>query len=186
MRPLNFPSHFRPSTVSKLIYGGAMSTPADPWAVLGLPPGTSATEARAARRRLAKRFHPDLGSTSGTDMVFVNQAVAAIEAAGEPAAPGGDSFSVDALPVDAFEALFLVAYGLGEILVADEPYTLEFYLPEPLACFCVLSLVPEAGGSIVTIDLDPADGVAVPSVAEVRDLLMAELDCQQTHSHGPG
>ncbi len=163
-----------------------MSTPADPWTVLGLPPGATVREARAARRRLAKRFHPDLGSASGTDMVLVNQAVAAIEAAGEPAAPEGDSFSVDALPVEAFEALFLVAYGLGEILVADEPYTLEFYLPEPLACFCVLSLVPEAGGSIVTIDVSGAEGSEAPPVSEVRDLLAAELDCQQTHSPGPG
>jgi hypothetical protein len=163
-----------------------MSTPFDPWAVLGLPRGASAAQARAARRRLAKRFHPDLGSTSGTDMVLVNQAVAAIEATGERAAPEGDSFSVDALPVEAFEALFLVAYGLGEILVADEPYTLEFYLPDPLACFCALSLVPEAGGSIVTIDLGGAEGAEVPAVSEVRDLLVAELRCQQTHSPGPG
>ena len=71
----------------------------------------------------------------------------------EPGDP--DSFSVEMLPVEAFEALFVAAYGLGDILVADEPYLLELYLGEP-ACFCRLTLVPEAGGSLVTVEVGPA------------------------------
>jgi len=111
-------------------------------------------------------------------MVLVNRAVAEVEIrAGQPAVrmPDEDSFSVAVLPAEAFEALFVVGYGLGEVLVADEPYTLELYLPEPLECFCRLSLVPEAGGSIVTIDLAGADGKEAPPVGAVRDALVAEL-----------
>jgi hypothetical protein len=87
-----------------------------------------------------------------------------------------ESFTVAALPVEAFEALFLVAYGLGDILVADEPYVLEVYLPEPAPCFCRLELVPEAGGSIVTLDITAAEGAAPPPVAAVRDTFIAELN----------
>ena len=157
-----------------------MSTSFDPWAVLGLAPGASVAEARAARRRLAKQLHPDLASgDSGAGMVLVNRAVAEVETrAGQTPGQGErdeDSFSVAALPVEAFEALFVVGYGLGEVLVADEPYALELYLPEPLACFCALSLAPEAGGSIVTIDLTGADGSEPPPVGAVRDALVAEL-----------
>lgn len=193
-----------------------MSAPFDPWATLGLAPGASVAEARAARRRLAKQFHPDVSAPStGSAMAEINRAVAAVEAAqaapceGVEAGPdpsvGGpgpkaealedDSFGVAALPVDAFEALFLAAYGLGEILVADEPYTLELYLDEPVECFCTLSLAPEAGGSIVSIDLVAAEGSAPPPVVAVRDLLIAELSTiapgtdprsQQTHRPGQG
>ena len=157
----------------------------DPWAVLGLDPGSSMEEARAARRRLAKLLHPDLhGSERDAQMSLVNQALAAIEAAGPPppvpaasaAADDDTSFSIACLPAEAFEALFLAAYGLGDILVADEPYLLEVYLWEPVPCFCRLALVPEAGGSIVTVDISPAaDGLNVPEPGAVIGVLIAEL-----------
>ena len=91
-----------------------------------------------------------------------------------PADP--DSFSVSWLPVDAFEALFLAAYGLGDILSADEPYLLELYLNQP-PCFCRLSLVPEAGASLIFVEVSPAaDAVAAPQPAAVIDILVAELN----------
>jgi hypothetical protein len=233
----------------------------DPWTVLGLAPGASIVEARAARRRLAKQLHPDMHvAVSPAErvelarrMVLVNLALAEVEAAASEAAgvsrPGStthrpdvprpgrtsrragaaapppsrstrsgaptptpsrpgppdpsppaprrrsghlddetdhpyapaapldtDSFSVAALPAEAFEALFLVAYGIGDILVAEEPYTMELYLSEPASCFCQLSLVPEAGGSIVTIDLTPAEATDPPPAESVRDLLVSELN----------
>jgi hypothetical protein len=159
----------------------------DPWVVLGLDPGSSIADARAARRRLAKELHPDLhGGGRDAEMSLVNQALAQIEATWEPPAavapsPGADvdndeSFSIECLPAEAFEALFLAAYGLGDILVADEPYLLELYLWEPAPCFCRLSLVPEAGGSLVTVDISPAaDGLKVPEQGAVIDVLIAEL-----------
>jgi hypothetical protein len=170
----------------------------DPWAVLGLGPGSSLAEARAARRRLAKQLHPDLHTTRppveraelARRMTQVNLAIAELEAGGtdapgQPADPGShpaavaldaDSFTVGARPVDAFEAVFLAGYDLGEILVDDEPYALGLYLPDPTPCFCHLLLVPEAGGSIVTLDLTPAEGAGPPDVAAVRDLLVSELN----------
>jgi hypothetical protein len=87
-----------------------------------------------------------------------------------------DTFAVGALPADAFEALFLVAYGLGDILVGDEPYELEVYLSDSPACFCQLHIVPEAGGSLVTIDVSRAEGTELPAAEVVRDLLVAELN----------
>jgi hypothetical protein len=104
-------------------------------------------------------------------------------AATGPADP--DSFSVDCLPAEAFEALFVVAYGLGDILVTDEPYLLELYLNEPGPCFCRLSLVPEAGASLVTIEVSPATEsnsgevpgcVSTPEPAAVIAVLVAELN----------
>ncbi|MDQ1428855.1 MAG: hypothetical protein QOK39_2331 [Acidimicrobiaceae bacterium] len=178
----------------------------DPWAILGLVPGSSLAEARAARRRLAKALHPDLhagrpvaeSAALAARMTEVNLALAAIEHGGlstapaRPAAaaatkavpatqpdptPRDDTFSVDRLPAEAFEALFLAAYALGDILVADEPYLLELYLLEPAPCFCRVTLVPEAGGSIVTVDVSPArDGGTAPETAAVVDVLIAELN----------
>jgi hypothetical protein len=188
----------------------------DPWAILGLVPGSSLAEARTARRRLAKALHPDLhagrpvaeSAALAARMTEVNQALTAIELDGprataaqpapaEPAAerdpapapqpdpaphagsttPLEDTFSIDWLPAEAFEALFLAAYGLGDILVADEPYLLELYLLEPAPCFCRVTLVPEAGGSIVTVDVSPArEGGLAPETAAVVDVLIAELN----------
>jgi hypothetical protein len=168
-----------------------MSVP-DPWGVLGVAPGSSLAAARAARRRLAKQLHPDVDGGQVEAMTEVNRALAQIErlAGAEPASvapaqptvaqPAGsldpDSFSVEWLPAEAFEALFLAAYGLGDILVADEPYLLELFLAEP-PCFCHLTLVPEAGGSLVTVEVTPpADALAAPTPAAVIEVLVAELN----------
>ena len=170
----------------------------DPWAVLGVAPGSPLTEARAARRKLAKELHPDLQTDRSpaeraeraARMAMVNRALAEIEQRGEkggPVAPpspvmpdsptGDDSFSVGYLPAEAFEMLFLAAYGLGDILAVDEPYVLELYLLEPAPCFCLVTLFPEAGGSLVTVDITPAsDSVAAPPAAAVIDVLVAELE----------
>jgi hypothetical protein len=168
----------------------------DPWAVLGLGPGSSLEEARAARRRLAKQLHPDLHAARPAAeraeltrrMAQVNLAIAELEAvapvpteavaqpAPAAAALSADSFAVEALPVEAFETLFLAGYNLGEVLVADEPCTLELYLPGPPPCFCLLSLAPEAGGSIVTLDLTAAEDAESPDTESVRDALVSELN----------
>jgi hypothetical protein len=145
-------------------------------------------------------------------MVSVNQALAAIVAergpsetrrpgaaagAGErrgPPVPGpaGDehdgaddgTFSMEALPVRAFEELFVAAYALGEVLDDDEPYLLDVYLRLPEPCFCRIELVPDAGASTVTLSVASAEGHAVPPVTAVRDALIAELDALWTRE-GP-
>ena len=41
------------------------------------------------------------------------------------------SFTIDLLPVEAFEALLVVTSWIGEVLVDDPPYVLEVHLTEP-------------------------------------------------------
>ena len=52
------------------------------------------------------------------------------------------SFTIEALPAEAFEALLIVATWLGEVLVDDPPYQLDVALAEPFDCWCRLDLVP--------------------------------------------
>jgi hypothetical protein len=145
---------------------------ADPFEILGLAPGATAEEVRAARRRLAKRAHPDAGGDHRA-MQQVNDAAAAALAttqpeqpeqpepdAAEPAQadaaepPNEAVFTVDALPVVACHFLLAAVATLGEVVDADEPYRIEAYFNEPGPCFATLELVPEAGGSIVTVTVD--------------------------------
>lgn len=129
-------------------------------------PGAVPTEAGESRHRDATRV-PETSPP---------------ENAGRPEAVTGgfvdaESFSVERLPAEAFEALFVAAYGLGDILTADEPYLLELFLTEPVPCFCQLHLAPEAGGSLVTVDVSPAaDSVPAPDVGAVIEVLVAELN----------
>ena len=100
----------------------------------------------------------------------VADAAAAPVAHGEPL-----SFSVDVLPVEACEMLVVVCRILGEVLAVEEPYRIEAYVEVPSPCFCALDLVPEAGGTLVTVEVQPADADAGPSPEAVRDALMDEL-----------
>ena len=63
------------------------------------------------------------------------------------------SFTIEALPAEAFEALLIVATWLGEVLVDDPPYQLDVELGEPFDCWCRLDLVPDAGASTVAVTL---------------------------------
>jgi len=88
------------------------------------------------------------------------------------------SFTVSVLPVEAFEALSLVAAWLGQVLVDEAPYVLECYLDEPTECFCRLELFPEAGGSIVAVTVVSAEGGSwpPPSADDVRDAFIGGLE----------
>lgn len=170
----------------------------DPWEVLGLAPTATWEEVRAAHRRLAKVLHPDAGAERDhRRMAEVNEAFAALAerythgpvpepetepspAPPEPTPPPGDrdapvAFSIDLLPVEAFEALLIVGSFLGDPWVIDEPYELTVLIDPPLACRCNLWLVPEAGGSIVTVDVHPVRGYPTPTAEAVRDAFIVEL-----------
>lgn len=86
------------------------------------------------------------------------------------------SFTIEALPVEAFEALLIVASWIGKVLVDEPPYLLDVHLYEPAECWCRLDLVPDAGGSTVSITVASADGSPVPDVDEVRDVWVAHLN----------
>lgn len=86
------------------------------------------------------------------------------------------SFTVDVLAVDAFHAVSVAVAESGEVLSADEPYGLEAFLTEPARCFCTIELVPEAGGTIVTVTVEAADDdTAAPSASEVVGVLARSL-----------
>lgn len=86
------------------------------------------------------------------------------------------SFTIEALPVEAFEALLVVISWAGEVLVDDPPYLLEVFLQEPEPCWCRIDLLPEAGGSTVNLTVvSPEEGRPAPDVEAVRDHLIALL-----------
>ncbi len=85
------------------------------------------------------------------------------------------SFSVDVLPVEAFEALLVVANWAGQVLVDDPPYVLEVHLYDPADCWCRLDLLPEAGATMVTVTVAGVGGQPPPSAEDVRDLWIAML-----------
>jgi hypothetical protein len=167
-------------------------TLADAYRALGLEPGATWDDVRAAHRRLAKAFHPDRAGGDHGAMTSVNIAFAAIVAARpvdtvpEPspspvvAGRGGDddpvTFSVNVLPVEAFEAVLIATSFLGDPWVIDEPYELSALLDPPIACRCHLALVPEAGGTIVTVRVTGRGRQPdLPSADMVADAIIAEL-----------
>ena len=86
------------------------------------------------------------------------------------------SFTVEALPVETFEAMLVVASWLGEVLDDDPPYRLDTYLSEPFDCWCRLDVVPDAGASTVSITVAGIDGAPTPDVVSVRDAWVSNLN----------
>jgi hypothetical protein len=178
-----------------------MSAP-DPLSELGLEAGATPDDIRSARRRLAKAHHPDRGGDAEY-MQTINEAADAallsVEAQPEPvgdSATGAQdgqahstqnghisgyasdvpSFTVEALPVETFEAMLVVASWLGEVLDDDPPYRLETYLTEPLDCWCRLDVVPDAGASTVSLTVGGIGGAPAPDVLTVRDAWVSNLN----------
>ncbi len=149
----------------------------DPFAVLGVPAMSDAATLGAARRRLARELHPDLGGDAAA-MQAVNVAYdEALRLLAEPPAEpapvveprtepqsrthrrgparnvqhDNPSFTIDVLPAEAFEALLIVTSWIGEVLVDEPPYMLEVFLHEPAPCWCRLDLVPDAGATTISL-----------------------------------
>ena len=174
---------------------------ADPFTVLGVSRDATLDEVRSARRKLAAQFHPDRGGDA-VRMGEINAAFDAVECqllhpapapspAPTPMAPSpaahpprryqgvqydAPSFTIDTLPAEAFEALLVVTSWMGEVLVDDPPYLLEVHLTDPAPCWCRLDLVPDAGGSTVTLTVASIGGDPAPDVEDVRDLWVANLN----------
>jgi hypothetical protein len=182
---------------------------ADPFELLGLPRDATADEIRAARRRLAKRLHPDAGGLPGS-MRALNVATAdalrlcaatdrrtgdtgGAERGGTRQDPTSEtaprstgrvsrivndvpSFTVEALPVETFEALLVAAAVLGEVLDDDPPYRLDAVLWRPHECWCRLDLVPDAGASSVSLTVGAFDDRPMPPMESVRDAWIDELN----------
>lgn len=182
---------------------GRVTSADDPYTLLGVGRGVTEIELRAARRRAARGTHPDHEGGSTERMRRLNEAFDAILAelvrspdeqidqqpAPPPAATASRaprtgsrlshdvaSFTIEAWPAEAFEALLIVATWLGEVVDDDPPYRLDVVLAEPLVAWCRLDLVPDAGASTVALTLGAIDAGGVPDLDTVRDVWVAGLN----------
>jgi hypothetical protein len=170
---------------------------------LGLRPDASAAQVKDARRRLAQEHHPDLGGDD-VRMKAINEAAAialrSLEARASSSSnefrsdPSASkliadwdghvrdvaSFTVEALPAQAFEGLVVAAARMGELIDDDPPYRLEARLSEPIRCWCQLDVLPDAGASTVSLTVGPTGGqaaiVRLPNVEQVRDAWVDTLN----------
>ena len=172
----------------------------DPLAVLGIAPTSTLHEVKAARRRLALMAHPDVGG-SVQEMTAINEAYAAavqsLRTAAGPASPTPatdsrpmqrdrgrwrgvqhdvPSFTVDALPVEAFEAILVVASWHGDVIDEDPPYRLDLMMNDPSPCWCRLDLVPDAGATTITLHVAAVGAEPAPDIDDIRDLWVAGLN----------
>lgn len=163
--------------------------------LLGLSPLADEAEIHATWRRVAFDVHPDRGGTTqamaavnaafaaimkarraaGMSHEKVDASVdpSATWATAEPDGPrrhsvwsrDAPSFSIDVLPVEAFEYLLLAAQDLGDIVDSDPPYVLEVVMHVPAAgdVWCRLDVVPDAGSSTISLLCEsvPESGVSV-------------------------
>lgn len=99
------------------------------------------------------------------------------------------SFTIEALPVDAFEALVIVAGVLGDIADDEPPYRLDMVFAEQPPVWCRIELVPDGGGSTASLTVaspEPTPAAPPPlDVFDVRDRIVAELNALEWASDGP-
>jgi hypothetical protein len=190
--------HVSRVTVSCVFRPSSRRVPADPFVVLGLDADADVTAIHDARRALAKVRHPDAGGSEEAMQELnaaVDAALAAVAsqsgasgASSTPrrsrrpsAAPRGGvrhdhpSFTIEALPAEAFEGLLIAAAELGDLIDDDPPYLLEVSMATPPA-WCRLEIVPDAGASTVSITTARAPGSPTPDVDEVRDVWVDALN----------
>lgn len=153
-------------------------TRADALALLGLIEGFDANELKRARRAALIENHPDHGGS--------REAIHAVELAfallgNQPddasirVSRGSDrpSFTVGALPVEAYELLLLAAAELGDVADDDPPYRLEVRLHEPRDTWVRLEVVPDAGSSTVSLFVE---GRIAVDMETVRDTWVATIN----------
>ena len=164
--------------------------------LLGVTRASTVSEIVAARRVLAREFHPDRGGDP-QHMALINLACDAIiasrgEQSSEPlstnksqtSVPGPParvvvtkfsedrpSFTINALPVVAYEVLLLAARVLGDVSSDEPPYLLEVQLEDPPLTWCQLEIVPDAGSSSVSFVLDKET-----DTQEIRDLWVRTIN----------
>ncbi len=114
---------------------------------------------------------PDGSGTPGASMSgpdgFVDDA---------PTRRDAPSFTIEALPVEAFEALLVACAELGEVADDDPPYQLQARLGAPIGCWCQLDVVPDAGASTISVAIAPLDGERLPPILAVRDAWIDALN----------
>ncbi len=86
------------------------------------------------------------------------------------------SFTVEALPVETFEAMLVAANWLGEVIDDDPPYRLDVHMTEPFECWCRFDVVPDAGASTVSLAVGAWADAPVAPVEQVRDVWVDVLN----------
>ena len=86
------------------------------------------------------------------------------------------SFTVEALPVETFEAMLVAAGWLGEVIDDDPPYRLDVHMTEPFECWCRFDVVPDAGASTVSLTVAAWAESPVAPVELVRDVWVDVLN----------
>lgn len=163
----------------------------NPFEILGVAPGSDEATIRRAWKVKARLAHPDVGG-SVEAMQRLNEALdLALEGSASPRASSSDSqqrniagriardapsFTVSVLPVEAFEALLVVAQWMGDIVLDEPPYALELYIRSANPYWVRLDIVPEAGSSTVSITLGSVENGLIPSVESVRDSFVTALN----------
>jgi hypothetical protein len=154
---------------------------AEALALLGLTEGFDVRDLQRARRQALLRRHPDHGGTREA-VDAVERAVELLLVARDVVSPrvrrGSDrpSFTVSALPVEAFELLLLAAADLGDVSDDDPPYRLEVRMHEPPDTWVCFELVPDAGSSTVSLTLEAPMALDVEAV---RDTWVAAINALQ-------
>jgi hypothetical protein len=90
------------------------------------------------------------------------------------------SFSINVLPVEAFEYLLLAAQELGDIVDSDPPYVLEVVMHVLTSgdVWCRLEVVPDAGSSTISLICEsfPELGVSAESCRDQWVAVVNALD----------
>lgn len=129
--------------------------------------------------RLLNRTGRSAPAPTSTPPNAANRPPSAVEPDGPRRRPGDTpprfgrrdhpSFTIEALPVEAFEALLVVAGWLGDLIDDDPPYGLEVAMTHPIQGWCRLDLVPDAGASTVSLVVAGEPGMPPPDIDRVRD-----------------
>jgi len=131
------------------------------------PPSTTAAATTAATTAAA---------AAATTAATTAATVAAATGAGGGSGGDGEevgaetvTFTVEEFRPVVFEALVVASGDLGDVTDSDDPFSLDLSVD---GGFCHLELVPEAGGSVVTVDSEQVDVGAVGAALVVSLLAM--------------
>ena len=151
----------------------------------GLGPKFSVEELKQARRAALFEAHPDRGG-SRERLELVSTAFDTLISDAHQRRPADQfvfnrrdcpSFTIDVLPVEAFESLLMAAAELGDVIDDDPPYRLEVMMFRPNDDWVVFDLVPDAGSTTVTISID---GRPSQPIEAIRDIWINALNGLQT------